>query len=923
MVAVKITFTNHALTLTLLITLASGFALPAQSAADETLPVSADETLPDVTKRFANSDVDEQPSFQKHVVPTLSRLGCNGRACHGSFQGRGGFRLSLFGYDFAADHAALMEQDSDRVNREFPDESLMIAKPTGVEDHEGGKRYNEGGWEHHLIRKWIAEGAKKEPPAKLAGLEVTPSEIMFDGDNQTKNLKAIAVWQNGSREDVTPLCRFQSNDTQIATIDNNGKVTSGKAGDSHVVVFYDKAVVPVSVIQPVSQKYGVNYPQVSAPTRVDKLVVDKLRKTGLVQSATCDDATFLRRVSLDITGTLPSPSEIESFLADDSSDKRSKKIDELLQSPAYAAWWTTKLCDFTGNTPRELNNVGLNQFSASNQWYKWIYERVNENAPYDELVEGIVTAVSRESGESYYDYCTEMSEVSRDNSGQKFAQRDSMPYYWMRRQFRDGPSRAISFAHSFLGIRIQCAQCHKHPFDQWTKNDFKLFAQMFTAVNTVSAERVPESKNDYNKIIEELGLKGKRINGMVRQQIQKQLREGKTIPFQQLVVTSSRPVERRNRNRRNRNRDNRLFGSILGGEKLDVRKLKDPRDEVMQWLRDPDNPYFAKAFVNRVWATYFNVGIVTPTDDLNLANPPSNGPLLDYLATGFIEHDYDMKWLHREIANSRTYQLSWKPNETNRTDQRNFSRAVPRRLPAEVVFDNIILATANDEKMEKAKDELLDRTIAGRSAVYRNRNKNRNNRNQLRINPGFALAIFGASPRQNSCDCDRSMDPSLLQTVYLQNDYDIHKLINRQQNGWLAQIVEKYAPTDADGNKMSARELQKFGQQYQNLRQRRDQLAKQEGKEKKVERLKKQMRELQIRHAKLRKKFQAAQKSAVSDADLQHIIQQAYLRTLSRPPAEDEMVRCIEYVKEDPNKLNALKGVLWALINTKEFIVNH
>ncbi len=897
------------------------------------LPLHADEnknekngnTKKDVTVRFADSDVKEVPDFQKHVVPTLSRLGCNGRACHGSFQGRGGFQLSLFGYDFDADHKAIMEKDTDRVDSAEPLESLILKKPTDADDHEGGKRYDEGSWQYHLLKNWIENGAEKASAEhKLARLEVTPQEILFSKESQNVQVKAIAIWEDGTREDVTPLCRFQSNDEQISKISSDGQVTSGKPGDSHVVVFYDKAVVPIPVVRPVTKQFGKNYPSVPAPTKVDKLVVQKLRKLGIVQSELSDDAMFLRRVSLDLTGTLPAPSEIEKFLSDTSPNKRQKKIDELLDSPAYAAWWATKINDFTGNSPRELNNVGSNSTIASRQWYQWVYQRVKDNVPYDDIVEGFVIAKSRNTDESYYEYCKEMSAISRDASGKKYAERESMPYYWQRRTFRDGNSRAISFAHSFLGIRIQCAQCHKHPFDQWTKTDFKLFAQMFTSVNSVQPQRLDADKEDYQKILKELGIeRGQMNNGMLRQQIRKKMQEGATVPFDQLMLTPPRPLDRnRNRNRRGRNRDNSIYASILGGEKTNIRKVKDPREMVMDWLRAPGNPYFAKAFVNRVWANYFNVGIVSPTDDLNLANPPSNAPLLDYLTQGFIENDFDMKWLHREICNSRTYQLSWKPNESNRADERNFSHSIPRRMPAEVVYDAITSSTANNEVMDSHRDSLNRRAIYGAIQLNRYRGGN-NNRGGARINAQFALGLFGASTRDNSCDCDRSMDPSLLQTVYLQNDRDIHVLINRPGDGWLQALVDQYAPKSDDGKKVDPKAIQKLGQKLQQVRKNRDRLKKQQGKERQVQKLNKQLQDGYKRLNEMRTLYAQRMNPQLDDQQVELVIRQAYLRTLSRNPTQSEMQRCVTYVKEDPNNLNAMRGILWALMNTKEYIVNH
>ncbi|MGH9895046.1 MAG: DUF1549 domain-containing protein, partial [bacterium] len=320
-----------------------------------------DETqeLAPVAQRFASADVQETPSFQRHVSPLFGRLGCNGRSCHGSFQGRGGFRLSLFGYDFKADHEALTQGDAPRVDVENPLDSLVLNKPTDADMHEGGLRYKKDTWEYHVFRRWIEAGAKfsSDEVQKLVRLEVTPPEIQFAASGETVQLKAVAVWPDGTREDVTPLCRFTSNSEQVAKITETGLVTATDPGDTHLVAFYDNAVVSVPVIRPVSDKVGDGFPQVATNNKVDELVLEKLRKLGVVPSDLCTDAEFLRRVYLDLTGTLPTAAEVETFLADESPGKRSAKIDELLNTPAYVAWWTTKLCDYTGNNDRMLNQV--------------------------------------------------------------------------------------------------------------------------------------------------------------------------------------------------------------------------------------------------------------------------------------------------------------------------------------------------------------------------------------------------------------------------------------------------------------------------------------------------------------------------------------------------------------------------------------
>jgi hypothetical protein len=892
------------------------------ASADESLPDSAPaaapdgagaEVLPPVTQRYAKEDVAEEPSFQRHVSPLFGRLGCNGRACHGSFQGRGDFRLSLFGYDFKADHDELLKGEPLRANKDAPLDSLILVKPTDADMHEGGKRYEKGGWEYHVFRRWLEAGAKFEADKveKLTALEVTPAEILFAAPGETVNLKAVAVWPDGTREDVTCLCRFTSNSDQVATITADGLVTATEPGDTHVVVAYDNAVVAIPVIRPVSQLTGDKYPPTATPTKVDELVVAKLKKLGVVQSELSTDAEFLRRVSLDLTGTLPSAADVEAFLNDPSATKRADKIEQLLETPAYVAWWTTRLCDWTGNNDQKLNNVGPRGL-ATQQWYDWIYTRLEKNEPYDKIVEGVVLATSREPGESYTDYCAQMSKIATEGSDVKFADRQSMPYYWARNNFRTAEDRAIGFAYTFLGIRIQCAQCHKHPFDQWSKADFDAFKNFFPSVQLLAnGPRDKETREQYEKMLADLGLDDTELKGnQLRNKLSDLLKEGKTIPFPEVVATPVR--QQGGRRNRNQNAAPQFTAKVLGGEGVDLAGQPDARAPLMEWLRKKDNPYFARSIVNRVWANYFNVGIVQPPDDMSLANPPSNRALLDHLAQGFIEHGYDLKWLHREIANSRTYQLSWQPNETNAKDERNFARAVPRRIAAEVAVDALSTAVASDEKAQAMLTEMKGRAIflAGSNARAPGGNRGDNSRN-------YALQVFGRSIRESNCDCDRSTDSSLLQTVFLQNDtFMLQALEADGEASWFGQLTKKPRERLNDGTPADRVD---FNREIARTKERLKR-AKDKDEKEQAERLEAKLADLEKAKA---EKEEADKAPQGINVDNETLVRQSYLRTLSRHPTPEEMERCLAYLAESESPLEGAKGLLWTLINTKEFIVNH
>lgn len=755
------------------------------------LEESADE-------RFSSSETTEIPDFQRHVIPMLGRLGCNSAKCHGSFQGQGGFRLSLFGFDFESDHRQLVGEafsvEGNRLNSIQPGESLIIQKPTELVDHDGGLRFEEGSWEHHLLLRWIESGAAGASSTKeIKRLEVEPSEIVFKESSDLQQLRVIAVWLDGTKEDVTCLCRFRTNDDAIVKVDENGLAKSTGMGDTHIVAFYDNGVAAVPVMLPYSVDVAVELPSYSNP--IDQLVADKLRKLGIAPSDICTDTEFLRRVSIDMTGSLPTPQEVLDFLSDTSEDKRARKIDELLDRQTYSAWWANKLCDFTGCNPTAQAQVTEVGQALSSQWYDWIQRRVEDNMPYDDLVSRIVLSQSRREGQSIQEYAEEMSSyVRRENPGD-FSERETMPHYWTRRSLNEPKDTAMSVAHSFLGIQLQCAECHKHPFDRWTQSDFNDFASFFEPLRV----------------------------------------RGPTVGFPQFSAAQSGGVVGWRELRVELGEAREL--SLLRSGMVTLEATDDPRVPIMEWMRRTDNPMFARAFVNRVWASYFHVGIVDPPDQFTPANPPSNPALLEWLTNEFIEHDYDMRWLHRQIATSDTYQRSWKPNETNREDRRNFSRAIPRRIPAEVVYDALKQATAASPQLEEVRNNLKRRASGHLS---------------MRMAGTYAMKVFGKPERALNCDCERVNQPTLLQTVFLHNDPLVRMRI--ADSGWIADL------RDASANK--------------------------------------------------------------EEVDLSNVIQQLWLRTVNRLPTTAEEARARSHIDEVESLDEGVSDLMWALINTKEFILN-
>ncbi len=926
---------------------------------------AADGPLPSIEQRFApvsgeaGPAGDEVPNFQKHVSPLMGRLGCNGRACHGSFQGRGDFRLSLFGYDFEADYAALMEHG--RVDREKALESLVLTKPVDDDLHEGGKRFEKGGWEYWVLRRWVEAKAPfdKQKIEKLSRLEVEPAAMSLKAKGETRQLKVIAHWESGSSEDVTSLCRFQSNDPSVVTIDERGLATAGDIGDSHVVVSYDNAVVPVEVLRPYSDLNEQTYPHVASRTRVDQLINAKLKRLGIVPSELCTDEEFLRRASLDVTGTLPTAQEVLAFVSDPSPDKRERKIDQLLERPGYAAQWTTFFCDMTGNNDDQLRNFLPTQKNdlPSTQWYQWIRQRLEQNVRYDDLVEGIVTAKSRLPDESYADYCKSMSEICQDASGEKFADRPGLVHYWVRQNFRTPEEKAIGFAYTFLGVRIQCAQCHKHPFDQWTKADFENFERLFGGIQGNQNSLASDARKEFPKMVSDLGVDKDLKGNNLRKELALKLAAGQTVPFPELLVNSrtSNP-DKKKVEKDKKDKKNKMAAAeapkarLLGGDWVTLDQA-DIRGKLMDWLRSPSNPYFAKALVNRVWAQYFSIGIVNPSDDLNLANAPSNAPLMEYLASEFIKHDFDLKWLHREILNSDAYQRSWIVNETNRMDKRNFSHSQLRRMPAETAHDAVLMALANDKVASEVAEGTRARALAvgGASAVVRGGDTN------------YALTVFGRSVRETNCDCDRSNEPSLLQTVFLLNDASVQNWLSDPEQSWVATIAKEHGwsytsrasrtPDNkaAKGKDRMAVAAQRYAQakaqfdkQLQNLGQRLAE-ATTKGDQEQIDALNKRKQKLENQMGILEKQAakagegsdqptlaqsepaadKASSTAAMTADQARGIAEKAYLRSLSRLPNADEMNIAVNYLTGESDPAKAVEGLIWSIVNTKEFILNH
>jgi len=767
----------------------------------------------------ATAEDPPQPDFQKHILPLLGRMGCSGRACHGSFQGRGGLRLSLFGYDFQSDHAALTAQGSEgpRVNRKSPDASLILQKPTLAVAHEGGRRFDATSASADILRRWIAAGAPgTDHPAVLRELLVEPPQLIFSDAQPTPSLRVTAVWEDGLHEDVTAFTRFRSNDDSIAEVTEDGQVTFIGRGETHVVVFYDNLVTAVPVVRPFQDQVVRSDPGSST---LDQMINERLQLLGLPHADVCSDTEFLRRASLDATGTLPSPDEVRSFLADNRPDKRERKVDELLSRPAYAACWANRICDWTGCNPAQQAELGQ---ETSVQWAEWIRRRLDRNEPWDQLVRGIVLARSRDEGQPWLEYAEEVSACFREGGLDRFANRATMPHYWTRRSMQKPDDAAQAFAQNFLGIRLQCAQCHKHPFAPWTQQDFREFSRFFEPIRFGVP---PESQAAYRDLANRTGLqlRDAAAGAAVTPDLLRQARQGRTIPWRELYTQRT---------------DAPLSLSLLRSGTVTLAPDQDPRKVLMDWISQPENPWFAKALVNRVWAAYFHRGLIEPPDDLNPANPPSHPKLLAWLEKDFVNSGYDLRRLHRQILTSHTWQRSVRPPSGSPDDRRHFSRAIPRRMPAEVIYDALKQSLAATHQQHEVRTDLTRRAIGDLS---------------MRLAGTYAMSVFGKPDRAVNCDCERNNQPSLLQAVFMQNDPLIEQRL--EESGWLQQIAADEA---------------------------------------------------------------AGQLPATSQ-----LIEEAWLRTLSRYPAEHERQRATTHLQNATSISSGLRDLMWALLNTKEYILIH
>ena len=690
------------------------------SAADPPLP----KVQPPALQVVGAADPDrlDVPSFLNDVVPIFTRQGCNQGACHGKGVGQNGFRLSLRGYAPEMDHRSITREfNGRRVERAAPEMSLLLRKPVGDAPHEGGKVFSRDSREYRVLLDWIRAGAPgpKAGDPKLVKLDLLPGPtVVKTGDQQ--QLHTVAEYSDGSRRDVTWLTRFESNDAGVVSVTPDGLATARRNGETAVRASFQTGVAVTVMTVPFDRP--VDAGRLSARANfIDEHVFAKLAALRIEPSDQCTDEEFVRRAFLDAAGTLPTADEVRGFLADKSPDKRAKLIDAVLDRPEFVDYWTLILGDLLQN--RKERDHDVRGTKGVREMHAWLRKQVAANRPWDQIARDVLTATGSTSDTPQIGYYIVTLGEQRE------AEKSEV---------------VASVAQAFLGTRIGCAQCHNHPLEKYTQDDFYHFAGFFSRVRLVRKD--PKAGPSALKVSHPDPNQNKNPVGV------RQPRTGEFLKPQ--------PLDR----------------SAMG-----LKPGDDPRQKLVDWMTDQRNEYFAGAMANRVWRYYLGAGLVEPVDDLRATNPPTNPALWKALLGEFVGRGYDLKHLMRLILNSRTYQLSSSTRPANETDTRFYSHYYARRLPAEVMLDAISQASGVPDRFPGYP--------VGLRAI------------QL-PDPGlnsYFLSLFGRSERVTACACERNGDVTMPQLLHLQNGESVVQKI-RSGDGklaaWLKDIKDADRVTD-------------------------------------------------------------------------------------------------------------------------------
>ncbi|HQZ28007.1 MAG: DUF1549 domain-containing protein [Verrucomicrobiales bacterium] len=633
--------------------------------------------LPVIVKETA---VDRPINFNLDLMPVFMSEGCNTGACHGSSRGQDGFMLSIFGYDPDGDHYRLTrEMAGYRINLAIPEESLLVEKCIEAVPHTGGKLFEKGSHAYKVMVEWIATGAKKPAPEDVphvTKLAVYPPKLVLEGSGATQQLTVRATFSDGHDRDVTDLAVFITNNEPSAAVTASGFVTAGKRGEAFITARYESHTEGIQAIV-IPENLEYTKPKMPENNYIDSLVHAKLHKLRIIPSGNCSDEEFLRRVSLDIVGQLPTVPEYRAFMADVDPKKRSKVIDTLLARKEFTEMWVMKWSELL--QIRSNPNLGLGiSYKSALLYNSWLRDQIAANRPMNQIV---IDMLSSEGG-SFANPATNFYQVERDTL-----------------------KLSENVAQVFMGMRLQCAACHNHPFDRWTMNDYYSWAAFFAQIGRKEGVD-PREQIVYN-----------RGSGDV-----KHLVGGRV-----------------------------MAPKFLGGEVPDVAG-KDRREVLATWMASPQNPYFSRNIANMAWSHFFGVGIIDPVDDVRISNPASNPELLSALSERFQgEYEYDFRQLVRDICNSATYQRTSVANASNKDDLTNFAKSRIRRQRAEVMLDTITQVT-------ETKNKFQGLPLGSRAVQIADGNTT-----------DYFLTTFGRATRETVCSCEVKMDPSLSQALHLLN----------------------------------------------------------------------------------------------------------------------------------------------------------
>ncbi len=630
-----------------------------------------------VTVKVSVKDAKVEPpiSFKLDVMPVFMRWGCNSGACHGAARGKDGFRLSLFGYDPDGDHFRLTREiNGRRINLASPQESLLIEKGSGKVPHTGGQRFKEGDQYYESIMRWLDAGAPLDQPtvATAVALEIYPKEGVLDGKGTTQQITVRAKYSDGTDRDVTSLALFLSSNDNSAKVSADGLVTANERGEAFVMArFATFTVGSPFIVLPKGLKF--DFPKVAEKNYIDALVDTKLKKLRIAPSGICSDEVFLRRAYLDICGILPNVEDYNRFMSNPSPAKREQLVDELLGRKEFVELWVLKWAELL-----QIRSSQQVSYKSMLLYYTWLQEKIANNVPVDQWVQDLLGASGgtfKNPPTNYYQNETDILKVSEN------------------------------VAQVFMGMRIQCSQCHNHPFDRWTMNDYYSFANFFSQIGR-------KGTDDPREII--VFNSG---GGDIRHPV-----TGQVMP-----------------------------PKFLGADKPADVAGKDRRAVMAKLLTSPENPYFAKNLANLVWAHFFGMGIIHEADDVRVSNPASNQALLDELGKRFVEYKYDFKKLVRDICNSNTYQRATEANESNASDTRNFARGGIRRIRAETMYDCISQVT-------ETKDKFQGLPVGSRAVQIADGSVST-----------YFLSTFGRATRETVCSCEVKLEPTLSQSLHLLN----------------------------------------------------------------------------------------------------------------------------------------------------------